>query len=438
MAKSTKDINIRSEEIQDLMVKKPAWIVRWGISTIFVIIFVMLIFTWVMKYPDIIYGRVVLTAEKPALKVVSRVNGKIQTLYIQDSQAVRAGDILAEIENPISLHVIHYAESYIKQLEAQLKNPSAQLIPPDTNNFNFGELQSRVNDMRNDIALINMRRKHDLEQLSITKLSERIANHRDLIVISKNLLEIESREMANAEVRYKADKQLYADSVLSVHEFIRNETEFHKKQQEFNQRKMGIIEYKLALNNMEVELETMKYNRSQLLNSDFERMNGHKDFLLNFINTWKQNFALVAPADGYVTYLRPLASGQFINQGESYFAIVQNNSELIGWIDVPSSGYGKIEIGQKVNVRLDNFPFNEFGMLQGKVVSLARVPDKERYTVGVVFPDGLTTSYKQKLDFSPEMLGSAEILTRERRLIQRIFDSIIKLINRSHQPEEIV
>jgi HlyD family secretion protein len=105
---------------------------------------------------------------------------------------------------------------------------------------------------------------------------------------------------------------------------------------------------------------------------------------------------------------------------------------MIGWIDVASDGYGKVEVGQKVNVRLDNYPFHEYGMLQGVVVKLGLLPDKNRYSVGVKFPDGLNTTYKYELPFSAEMVGSAEIITRDKRLLQRIFDSIAKLINRGH------
>ena len=94
-------------------------------------------------------------------------------------------------------------------------------------------------------------------------------------------------------------------------------------------------------------------------------------------------------------------------------------------------------MGQKVNVRLDNYPFHEYGLLEGRVSKMGMLPDNNQYQIEVVFPDGLKTSYNNNLKFSPEMMGSAEIITADRRLIQRIFDSFIKLINREHHTRNV-
>jgi HlyD family secretion protein len=432
MAKKIYDINVRSEEIQDLMVKKPSWMVRWGITSLFLLILLMLFFTWVVKYPDMIEGRVVITANEPPLKVVNRVNGKVQHLFFKDNQEIKAGDIIAEIQSPISWEVISYLQKFIDGFDHELSSGATEFTPPDTGDYNFGDLQMPVNNMRSDIVLFNLKLSYDLEALSIKKLTKRIEYLKELIKISEELLSVEAQELANAEERYKSDKRLYEDSVLSKYTFMQNESEYHKKQQQFNQSQLTIVEYKLTLNAMEVELESLKYNRSQNRSEDIEKLLSHREFIINFINTWKQDFALIAPVNGWLTYLKPLYEGQSISAGETNFAIVQDNHEMIGWIDVASDGYGKVEVGQKVNVRLDNYPFHEYGMLQGVVVKLGLLPDKNRYSVGVKFPDGLNTTYKYELPFSAEMVGSAEIITRDKRLLQRIFDSIAKLINRGH------
>lgn len=432
MAKVERDINIRSEEIQDLMVKKPAWMVRWGITTIFLLLLLLLFFTWVMKYPDVIYGRVVLTAEKPPVKVVTRMNGKVERLFVQDGAPISAGKIIAEIENPTSLEVIHYLESYIEKLDGELQSSAIKLSPPDLGKLQYGELQARMSELHNDMVLINLRRENDLELMAIQKLVERIGYHRELIRIGEDLLNVEALELKNAEQRYESDQLLYNDSVISRYDFIQSETSFHRNQQQYSQMQLGIVQNKLQLNTMEMELESLRYGRNQIENTELERILSHREFIVNFINTWRQNFALVAPVDGWVTYLKPLFEGQFINAGESFIAVVQENDGIIGWIDVQSIGFGKVEMGQMVNVRLDNFPFNEFGMLKGEVINIGRVPNQNQYMVGISFPDGLMTSYHQELRFSPEMVGSAEIITRDRRLLQRIFDSIVQLINRDH------
>lgn len=431
MAKKN-DVNIRSEEIQDLMIRKPAWVVRWGITTLFLIIILLLFFTWLMRYPDIVYGNINLTVNKPPVRVVNRASGKINHLYLQDNVQVKAGDLIAEIENPLNGDVIYYLDSYIDLLDHSLNNDEIRLPLPDTGDRRYGALQNRINDMRGDITVYNLKRKYDLDLVAIKKLKDRIAYHRDLIEISDDLLRISEKELENGKYKLDADLKLYQDSVISKYNYIQSQTAYRALQKEYDQLQLNIIDYRLTLNALELELENRRYNRDQGFETDLEKILSHREFILNFINTWKQNYALVAPVDGWLTYLSPIYENQYIAEGESYFAVVQDDHELIGWVDVPSTGYGKIELGQKVNVRLDNYPFHEYGMLEGKVMKKGRIPEQNYYRVAVSFPNNLETTYGYELEFTPQMIGSAEIVTADKRLIERIFNSIIKLLQRGH------
>jgi hypothetical protein len=430
------EINIRSEEIQDLMLRKPSWLVRWGITTLFLIILMLLFFTWLMRYPDIVYGNITLTVNKPPVKVVNRASGKINQLYLQDNVQVVAGDLIAEIENPMSGKVIYYLDHYIDTLDHALYNDEIRLPLPDTGDRRYGELQNRINDMRGDIMRYNLKLQYDLDMLAIKKLNDRIAYHKDLIEISEDLLKISKEELKNGLYKVEADRQLYEDSVISKYDYIQSQTVYHDQQKDFDQLQLNIIDYHLTLNSLELELENRRYNRDQGFKSDVERILAHREFIMNFINTWKQNYALIAPVDGWLTYLSPVYENQYIAEGESYFAVIQDDNELIGWVDVPSTGYGKIELGQRVNVRLDNYPFHEYGMLQGEVIKKGRIPEQNFYRVAVAFPQGLETSYGYALEFSPQMLGSAEVITADKRLLERIFDSITKLFERGHHTNQ--
>jgi hypothetical protein len=81
---------------------------------------------------------------------------------------------------------------------------------------------------------------------------------------------------------------------------------------------------------------------------------------------------------------------------------------------------GKVKTGQKVNIKLANFPYTEFGMLTGKVKSISLVPDQGKYFVEIELTNGLKTNYNKQLPFFQEMTGTAEIITEDMRLIERI------------------
>jgi len=91
-------------------------------------------------------------------------------------------------------------------------------------------------------------------------------------------------------------------------------------------------------------------------------------------------------------------------------------------------GAGKVKIGQRVNIKLDNYPYLEYGMLEGIIRSISKVPEDQKYSLDVDFPKGLVTNYGIELDFAQQIEGQAEIITEDLRLLQRIFNPIRSLI----------
>jgi len=81
-------VEIRSEEVQEIMGFIPHWIIRWGITLFFLVIMMFLIGSWFFKYPDVIQSTIVVTTEVPPAAIVARTNGKIQRLFVRDNQKV--------------------------------------------------------------------------------------------------------------------------------------------------------------------------------------------------------------------------------------------------------------------------------------------------------------------------------------------------------------
>ena len=88
-----------------------------------------------------------------------------------------------------------------------------------------------------------------------------------------------------------------------------------------------------------------------------------------------------------------------------------------------------VKDGNKVLVQLQNYPAREFGMLVGTVKNIALVPKNNAYAIEIAFDDGLRTTFNQTLQFRQEMQGSAEIITEDLRLIERIFYQLLSLLN---------
>lgn len=69
------EIELRSEEFNEVLSAVPAWIVRWGITMIACVVLMLLVGSAVFKYPDVISSTVTLTGTTPVSAVVARTSG---------------------------------------------------------------------------------------------------------------------------------------------------------------------------------------------------------------------------------------------------------------------------------------------------------------------------------------------------------------------------
>lgn len=99
MSKENKEIELRSEEVQEVMGQIPGWIVRWGITILFIVVLALLVGSYFFTYPDMVETEMTLTSRDPVVEVVARSSGKISELYVSNGQEVKSGAPLAVIEN---------------------------------------------------------------------------------------------------------------------------------------------------------------------------------------------------------------------------------------------------------------------------------------------------------------------------------------------------
>lgn len=98
---------------------------------------------------------------------------------------------------------------------------------------------------------------------------------------------------------------------------------------------------------------------------------------------------------------------------------------------MPIQGSGKAIVGQRVHVRLYNFPDQEFGYLEGRVEHISNTPDSNGiYLVDIRFPNGMVTNYGIQLPQNKQMQGLADIITQDVRLLVRFFNPIKNLLSK--------
>ena len=107
-----------------------------------------------------------------------------------------------------------------------------------------------------------------------------------------------------------------------------------------------------------------------------------------------------------------------------------NNLKPIAKLKTNIKNSGKIKIGQRVHIRLENYSYIEYGMLVGTVSNISLIPDADNfYFIDVALNNELVTTYNKRLDFKHELFGQAEIVTQDLRLIERFLNQLKNLVN---------
>lgn len=421
------EIEIRSDEVQEILSAVPNWMIRWGITLIFGLILMLVFISWFIKYPDVIQGQVILTTEKPPVKLISETNGYIEQLYFKDNAIIKKGQTIAEITNPTSKKTIDSLTILLG--EFQLENVGNNL-PLFEKIGVLGEMQTTFNSLCNNLKEYHQITKDNYYQKSLKNINSQIKYNDRLAWITKGELDLLQQELINAEEKFNSDSLLYHNDVISKNEFFTNQSEYISKKQRLINTKKTYVNHKISVVNYSKQKnDLIKDNGDKIRNLEMN-IKGAIKSIKSYIETWQQNYTINSPIDGKLSFLSSIATNQYITAQELLFAVTPNSQAYIGNIQIPAQGYGKIAKGQQVKIKLDNYPYQQYGQLVGEIGNISQIAGKEGYFVQVKLTKGLTSTYREELIYTPDMMGVAEIITEDLRLIDRIFNKFRKVLDK--------
>lgn len=433
------EIELRSEEFNEVLSAVPAWIVRWGIAMIACVVLMLLVGSAVFKYPDVISSTVTLTGTTPVSAVVARTSGKLQELYVGNNQQVKANTLLAVIENPAGTNDILRLKELLRQAENSLD--TIALVP--SQQLRLGSLQSLYSSFYLSMSEYRQFKELAYHLKKIELVKARIVKNE---VYYRNML----KQKDLSEVRAKIAHQQYArDSLLGVKGLVSKEA-VEEAYSRYLQSSLSAENMERSLENLQIQLAQMNESLYDTEYQYLDQKNTLETQLRSLVNqlraeidAWEINYALITPIDGEITLTQYWTNNQNVTAGNVVFNIVPSNQgEIVGKAMLPTERSGKVRKGQKVNIRFSNYPDKEFGIVKGIVENISLIPvldvqNAKSYMVDIELPNGLRTSYNKDLPFLPEMEGQADIITEDISLLERFLMPIRKVITEGLKSEDM-
>ena len=430
--------NYYSEPVQEIMGSIPSWITRWGVTVIAGIFALIIIGCCIIRYPQTLTSSITLTSENPPSDLAARYDGLLDTVCVVNGQKVRNGDLVALLSTPADYGDIMAVRDLLDSLSSRERDalPDAVSSPSLYENYRLGDLQSSWSELvRSCSAYLNW---SEIDQSGHQKrlVEEQIGKNREYygdLLVQKAVLE---QDMRYEQAGLERDSLLMAEGAIS-------RAEYEATLKNWISKKSTMAAFEATLTSTQLSILQL---RQQLTELEIQRQNEETEHLRGIMQQasqlkaqvaqWLEQYAVISPADGTVSLQKVWSRGQHVMVGDVIASIVPDEGDrVIGRLQVPSSGFGKVEEGQRVNVRLNGFPYMEFGVLKGVVESIPAVPQTVTtaegnsivYTVEVSFPDSLVTTYGKELPMVQQMDGTAEIITRDRRLIGQFIDPVLSL-----------
>jgi multidrug resistance efflux pump len=309
--------------------------------------------------------------------VTTIVSGRVTWLSLKNNKIVQKGDTLIKISK--------------ENLETDKK----------TQDTLSGSVVALLNDVSN------------LLQNKTTNLST-AASREDLSKFQSGKNELQSK-VSQAQINHDRNKLLYDKDIIAKADFEKLEFELRLAKQ--------------ALQSFVSQQKSAWENQKRDLEERLKNLNG----AVAKIKVESNNYIVLAPISGTIENFSGIQVGSYINASQS-IATISAADRLIVESTVSPNDIGLIKKNQKVKFQLDAFNYNQWGLLEGKVIDIDRnitiQGDQAFFKVRCAL-NSTTLQLKSgyKADVSKGMTLTTRYIITRRSLFDLLFDKIDDWLN---------
>lgn len=245
--------------------------------------------------------------------LTSLVNGKVVSVNLKNNRLVHKGDTLVQLTQE-SLNTEKY-----------------------TNESIAGDLQNRISDLSRIVTSSNA-------VLTTPELQQEWNSY------NSKKSELESK-ITQAKIVYDRNKQLFDKGIIARAEFEKYSFDYTYSQQ--------------SLSSLIKSQKSVWQNQKRDLENQLKNLKG----TLNKIDVESKNYVITAPISGTIENFTGIQVGSFLNASQP-IATISATDQLIVESSVSPSDIGLIHKNQKVKFQIDAFNYNQWGLLEGKVIDI--------------------------------------------------------------------
>lgn len=388
-----RDIDEMSDS-RELLEAKTHPFTTWFVTGLIVILLAAGIWSYFGKIDIVVKANGMVRPNDRVVKITTRATGKVEGVYFQVGQKVKAGDRLFTIERDSVLmekdqlvrQLDNEKRDYLSlfQLREELASDSSSFLSDDRRSeWFFLELDSAAEQLRLDI-ITTYRALHETgeriaglallqqsvqEETNLFDISNEYALMYEDFLMKRRQLEIQAEKVMDAFIRQSTDSGI-TDGLLRQVEEAKLALEHYT-----NEFQLSVMRELLAAEKQEMELDTRMDGLYVSLNAAIKDKNEavlRLEEQLLMMDKSLSELQVTAPIDGVVNVLTDIAVGDFMQPGMEILSIVPaDNSEYIVQMAVLNQDIADIEHGDAVKFNFLALPAKEYGHLHGEILSIS-------------------------------------------------------------------
>ncbi|HHH49711.1 MAG TPA: hypothetical protein ENK52_01885 [Saprospiraceae bacterium] len=425
--KEEDNIELRSDDVQEILGTPPSWIIRWGTLIAMGAILGLLILGWKLKFPDIISADLYLTTTNPPVRIYAKTDGDIK-LFVKESEKVEQGEKLAIMQNREKYKDIEVLSIHMDSLSVMPDYLFNTYVPLE--DIEIGELAEEYSVFLRNLKDYQFVNRQSLDRNDIQRVRVKVNNEEKSIAELKRLLDRAIKSLKEKKKWYQDLQEKYAKDIISL-QFYRNaygDVENAKAQVE--KIKLDIGEKERNINALKMDESGIKQKSQTGSTKQLLELQHSVDNINRRIKQWEKTNVITAPIKGTVLLSDYYEPRKFLRKGDVFMAIQADDiEEVFAIATLKSEGASKVVVGQKVHIKLLSYNARDHGFLEGVLRSKTFQHKKGNYKLEIELLNGLVTSRDFDVPFEQGMGGVAEIITEEKNVLERIFSTLISIFS---------
>lgn len=421
--------DIQSEGLREFVSHQPGIFIRWGIPIFFLLLVGLAIGTYFIEYPDIVLARARVNSINPPRQVIAIQGGRLVKIFVLDNGDVEKGDLIGYLESTANHQEVLRLSGMLDTLQFFADSNQLEEIPRfwKFNNQLFtqlGELQQAHQTFMQGYITFRNYLNTGFYVARKRMLNTDLTNTRRLLQTLYQQKGLQEQDLSITVNNFNVHDTLHRENLINDIEYRNQQSQLIGKKMTIPQMNASIINNQTQQNALQKEMMELDNEVAQQRSLFVQSLSAYR----SAVEEWKRKYLLIAAGSGKLSYAGFWVTNQLLQPNQVMGYITNESNQHYVEMLLPQANFGKVKPGQEVLLKFSSYPVQEYGSVKGTIEFIKSIPTDSGYLAKVILPNGLVTNYNKPLLFTEGLQAQAEIVTENRRLIDRFFGQIKNLL----------